>query len=96
VDVVVLDVKMPGLSGLEVLTRIRTEFSRIPVILLTGHPTVQTALEGMKRGAFEYLMKPPVVETLATRIRAAHRHGREKIRERQEERVRDLLRDYPD
>jgi len=57
-DVVVLDVHLPDASGLETLQRIQQIDARIPVILITGHGTTDLAIEAIKRGAFEYLLKP--------------------------------------
>jgi nitrogen regulation protein NR(I) len=57
-DVVVLDLNLPDLSGLETLERIRRLDARIPVIFITGHGTTDTAIEAMKRGAYDYLLKP--------------------------------------
>ncbi|HBR05803.1 MAG TPA: two-component system response regulator, partial [Desulfovibrio sp.] len=55
VDVVVLDVKMPGLSGLDVLQKIKTLHPLVEVVLLTGHATLEGAVDGMRLGAFDYL-----------------------------------------
>src|SRR3954471_6731765 len=57
-DVVVLDLNLPDMSGLDVFHRIRTFDARIPVIFITGHGTTETAIEAMKQGAFDYLLKP--------------------------------------
>ncbi len=57
-DVVVLDVHLPDASGLETLQRIQQIDARIPVILITGHGTTDLAIEAIKRGAFDYLLKP--------------------------------------
>jgi DNA-binding NtrC family response regulator len=70
-DVVILDVKMPGMDGLETLARIKEEYPLIEVIMLTGHATVESAIEGMKRGAFDYLMKPCEVDLLMEKLREA-------------------------
>jgi two-component system nitrogen regulation response regulator GlnG len=58
-DVIILDLNLPGGSGLEVFRRIRDLDARIPVVFLTGHGTTETAIEAMKLGAFDYLLKPP-------------------------------------
>ena len=57
-DVVVLDMNLPDVSGLDVFRRIRAIDARIPVIFITGHGTTETAIEAMKQGAFDYLLKP--------------------------------------
>ena len=57
-DVVVLDVRLPDMSGLEVFDRIRHIDPRLPVVIITAHATTEVAIEAMKRGAFEYLLKP--------------------------------------
>jgi len=67
-DVVILDVKMPGMNGIETLEKIRNQFPLIEVIMLTGHATVETAVEGMRLGAFDYLMKPCEIEELLTKV----------------------------
>jgi len=72
VDVVVLDVKMPGMSGMGVLKKIKKEFPDIEVIMLTGHATVQSAVGGIKFGAFDYIMKPCDIDVLADKIREAY------------------------
>ena len=57
-DAVVLDVRLPDISGLEVFDRIRHIDPRLPVVIITAHATTEIAIEAMKRGAFEYLVKP--------------------------------------
>ncbi len=83
-DVVVLDVRMPGLNGLQVLDVIKKEYPKTEVILLTGHATTQDGVEGIKLGAFDYLMKPVELEHLLGKIKQAY----EKIL-REEEKARE-------
>jgi two-component system OmpR family response regulator len=70
-DVVLLDVKMPGLGGLEVIERIKTRWITLEVILLTGHGSAQGVEEGMALGAFDYLMKPVKIDELVSVLEAA-------------------------
>jgi len=63
-DVVVLDVKMPGMNGVEVLCHIRKKYPKTEIILLTGHATTNDGVEGIKSGAFDYLTKPIELEHL--------------------------------
>lgn len=71
VDVIILDVKMPEMDGLETLLEIKRTHPLIEVILLTGHATVETGMQGMKLGAFYYLMKPCDIDVLANKINEA-------------------------
>ncbi len=70
-QLVVLDVKMPGMSGLEVLKRIKSSHPHIPVVLLTGIGTEQEGTEGLTLGASDFLMKPLQIDELIKRIRSA-------------------------
>ncbi len=72
IDVVVLDVKMPGLNGIDVLKAIKATYPLVEVIMLTGHATVESAIEGMKFGAFDYMLKPCVIEELLEKIDEAY------------------------
>ena len=70
-EVVILDVKMPGMDGIETLKAIRSQVPLVEVIMLTGHATVESAIEGMKFGAFDYLMKPCDMEILIAKVTEA-------------------------
>jgi DNA-binding NtrC family response regulator len=70
-DVVILDVKMPGMDGLETLAAIKEAHPLVEVIMLTGHATVESAIEGMKRGAYDYLMKPCDLDVLMDKLNQA-------------------------
>jgi DNA-binding NtrC family response regulator len=70
-DVVLLDVKMPGLGGLQVIQTIKAEHPDVQVVLLTGHGSAQDAAEGMRLGAFDYLMKPVKITDLVRILHAA-------------------------
>ena len=70
-DVVILDFKMPGMDGIATLREIKKDFPFVEVILLTGHATVESAIEGMRLGAFDYLMKPCDIEQLLAKVSEA-------------------------
>jgi len=83
VHVVVLDVKMPGMDGHETFRAIRKSHPLVEVILLTGHGTVDSAVEGLKAGAFDYLVKPADIDLLWEKVSEAwqaNRRHAEKIR----------------
>jgi DNA-binding NtrC family response regulator len=71
IEVVILDVKMPGMDGIEALTEIRKRHPLVEVIMLTGHATVESAIDGMKQGAFDYLMKPCDIDHLISKVAQA-------------------------
>jgi DNA-binding NtrC family response regulator len=71
-DVVILDIKMPGgMDGIEVLRAIKKRRPETEVLLLTGHASVETSIEGMKLGAFDYLLKPMRLEDLLKKLAVA-------------------------
>lgn len=72
IDVVLLDVKMPGMDGIETLRHIRSRKPLVEVLLLTGHASVESGIEGMKLGAFDYLMKPIEMEPLLEKLADAY------------------------
>lgn len=75
-DVVVLDMFMPGLKGLEVLRLIRERHPRVQVILLTGQGATRDGMDGMKLGAFDYMIKPLSIDDLTAKIREAVKAAR--------------------
>jgi len=70
-EVVILDVKMPGMDGIDTLKAIKSKVPLIEVIMLTGHATVESAIEGMKLGAFDYLLKPCDMDHLIAKVSEA-------------------------
>jgi len=71
-DVVVLDVKMPGISGIEILRWIKANRPGIEVIMLTGDQSVEAGIKGMQLGAFDYVIKPVPMNELLDKIRQAY------------------------
>ena len=70
-EVVILDVMMPGLGGLEVLKQIKSTHPNTQVILLTGHGSTREGIEGMRLGAFDYLIKPVDIEEMLEKMKEA-------------------------
>ena len=75
-DVIVLDVKMPGMDGLETLKEIKNRFPLIEVIMLTGYATIESGIKGMKLGAYDFLMKPCDIEELVSKVNDAAKKKR--------------------
>ncbi len=71
VDVMVLDVKMPGLDGIQTLKEVKALHPRVEVIMLTGYANMEAGIEGMELGAFDYLMKPMDIDELLYKIEDA-------------------------
>ncbi len=84
IDVVILDIKMPGMDGIETLKQIKANYPVVEVILLTGHGAVDTAIKGLKSGAFDYFLKPADFDELTLKLEAAR-----KQRDAQASRIRD-------
>jgi len=84
-DVVVLDVKMPGMDGIQALREIKTRYPLVEVIMLTGHANVEVAIQGMELGAFDYLMKPMDIDELLYKVQDAY-----KKKMIQEEKIRNM------
>ena len=90
IDVVILDVKMPGMDGVAVLRKIKADFPLVEVVMLTGHSTVESAIEGLQLGAFDYLTKPCDIPVLIQKIDAAggkKKSAEEKIRKAKLDRI---------
>jgi DNA-binding NtrC family response regulator len=96
VDVVILDIKMPGMDGMEVLELIKRDYPNVQVIILTGHPSVETALKGVKLGASEYLTKPAEVEEFVSTVRRVYDKRQESLEKLQKELAEDIRRRFPD
>ncbi|MCG6918786.1 MAG: response regulator [Deltaproteobacteria bacterium] len=75
-EVVILDVMMPGLGGLEVLRQIKSTHPNTQVILLTGHGSTREGIEGMRLGAFDYLIKPVDIEEMLAKMKEAAKAAR--------------------
>lgn len=73
VDLVVLDVQMPGMSGIETLSEIKRIAPTIGVVMLTGHANIEAAVAGMELGAFDYLMKPMNFDELVYKLQDVYR-----------------------
>ena len=71
-DVIILDVKMPGMDGIEALREIKKRKPLTEVIMLTGHASVESGIQGMQLGAFDYVMKPVALDELLEKMRQAY------------------------
>ncbi|MBN2058930.1 MAG: response regulator [Deltaproteobacteria bacterium] len=83
IHVVIMDVKMPGMDGIAVLKEIKSRFPIVEVIMLTGHAMVESAIEELKSGATDYLMKPTGIDELTAKAEEAFQK-----RQRLEEKIR--------
>ena len=91
IEVVILDVKMPGMDGIETLGEIKKLYPLIEVIMLTAHATVESAIDGMKLGAYDYLMKPCDIDQLMAKVEEAAAKKRDHEEKIREARVREAL-----
>jgi len=90
IEVVVLDVKMPEMDGIQTLLELKRKAPLVEVIMLTGHATVETAIDGMKLGAFDYLMKPCDIEILIGKVKGAAAKKREHEEKITEARIKEI------
>ncbi len=88
-DVVVLDVRMPEMDGIETLQAIKTDHPLVEVVLLTGHASLSVAREGMELGAFDYLMKPINIDELLYKLQDAY--DKRKIHEKQLQNSKEVI-----
>lgn len=91
IDLVILDLQMPEVDGLEVLQKIKQRKPLIEVIMLTGHATVQTAIDGMKLGAFDFLLKPTETEELVEKINRAYSRKQEHDQRIREAEINEIV-----
>lgn len=98
-DVVLCDIKMPKLDGIEFLDKARESNPDIPVIMISGHGTIETAVEAVKKGAFDYISKPPDLNRLLITIRNAmdktNLVTETKVLRRKVSRVEEMIGDSP-
>lgn len=85
-DIIVLDVKMPGMDGMEALKEIKKRIPLVEIIMLTGNATIESAIDAMKLGAYDFLMKPFDIDELVSKVQAATKKKRE-----HEEKIKDAL-----
>jgi len=88
-DVVILDVRMPGMDGIETLREMKRMRPLMEVIMLTGHASVESGVEGMQQGAFDYVMKPAEIDDLIEKVRQAYQ--RKSMHERRLKKEKKIL-----
>lgn len=92
IDVVVLDIKMPGIDGLDVLSKVKRDHPDVEVILLTGHASVESAIEGLKLGAFDYLTKPARVSEIIAKVEEAYERKLAKEERSRKTKINNIIR----
>jgi DNA-binding NtrC family response regulator len=90
-DAIILDLAMPGMSGIETLKRIRSENPDVQIIMLTGHGTVETGIEAMKAGAVDFLEKPADLNKIMEKIGEAKRKRIILFEKKHEEHIKEIL-----
>ena len=91
IDVVVLDIKMPGMDGHEALKHIKNNSPELPVIMLTGHGDMESAQAALEEGAFDYLSKPCDIDILTAKINEAYKEGHKRDGADEEKTVKDVM-----
>ena len=94
-DVIILDLMMPGVDGLEALKILKAKRPELQVILLTGHATVEKGIEAMKLGATDFVEKPADLETLTQKIKNAHAKKMILVEKQTEEKIRRIMKEKP-
>jgi DNA-binding response OmpR family regulator len=89
-EVVILDIKMPGMDGHDTLQEIKKRRPNLPVIMLTGHGALASAQEALNQGAYDYLTKPCDIDLLASKITDAYRHSKVEV-DLEEKTVREAM-----
>ncbi len=98
-DVVLMDIKMPKMDGMEVLEKMQQSNADVPVIMISGHGTLETAVDAVKKGAFDYVAKPPDLNRLLITIRNALDKSNllteTKVLKRKVSKTREIIGDSP-
>jgi DNA-binding NtrC family response regulator len=94
IEVVILDVKMPGMDGVETLTEIKRKHPLVEVIMLSGNATVASAIEGMKQGAYDFLLKPCDMDSLIAKVTEAAEKKRWHDQKIIEARMKDITKGF--
>jgi len=92
IDVVILDILMPGMDGIATLKEIKRRFPLVEVIMLTGHGTTESAVKGLKLGAYDYLLKPAHFGELTVKLESARKRKDEQAERIRKAEVKLLLR----
>ncbi len=90
-DAIVLDLKMPGMDGIEALQKIKKNNPELQVILLTGHATVEKGIEAMKLGAMDFIEKPADINALTEKIKKAQTRKMILVEKKTEEKMKKIL-----
>ena len=92
-DAIILDLKMPGLDGMQTLEKLLAQNSDLQIILLTGYASLEKGIKAMKLGAMEFLEKPMDIEQLVEKIKTAKANKTILVEKRMEERIKEILED---
>ena len=90
-DAIVLDLKMPGMNGIDMLKVIKAKHPDMQVILLTGEATLDAGIQAMKLGAMDFMEKPADIDVLTQKIKKAQAKKMLVVEKRTEEKVRDIM-----